>query len=304
MPSRETSILILAAGLGSRLRPLTLQMPKPLVPVVDASILEHQARLARTLPGLNLHVNAHYLADKLKTAAEAIGFSKVWVEFPDILGTGGPLHRLYAAGCRGDFLVMNGDCYCHFDIQKFVENARASLAPFALLGVDFPKVNSLRVDANNTLCGVAPHFGASEALYSATFSGISWYSEEALSEIRAEERDVVQFWKRMVHEGKAPFVDRSQMNALWIDMGSPQGLMRACQARLQELGVESWIHPEHPLAGDSAFRSRCEGSVIQKGAVVAPSATLKNTLLFEGCEVREQEYVQNEIRGLDFKWNL
>jgi NDP-sugar pyrophosphorylase family protein len=91
----------LAAGLGSRLRPLTLQMPKPLVPVVDASILAHQAHLARSIPNADLQVNAHYLADKLKIAAEKTGFSRVWMESPEILGTGGPLHRLYKEGFRG-----------------------------------------------------------------------------------------------------------------------------------------------------------------------------------------------------------
>ena len=51
-------ILILAAGLGTRLRPLTLQMPKPLVRVVDKTILELQMELANTIPEAHLHVNA------------------------------------------------------------------------------------------------------------------------------------------------------------------------------------------------------------------------------------------------------
>ncbi|MBS7391582.1 MAG: NTP transferase domain-containing protein, partial [Fibrobacter sp.] len=67
-------ILVLAAGLGTRLRPLTLQMPKPLVRVVDKTILEHQVELANTVPEAHLHVNAHYLSEKLSAAALSFGF--------------------------------------------------------------------------------------------------------------------------------------------------------------------------------------------------------------------------------------
>ena len=302
--ARELSILLLAAGLGTRLRPLTLQMPKPLVPVADESILVRQANLARTVPGAPLHINAFYLADKLKTAAESIGFSKVWVESPEILGTGGPLHRMYAEGFRGELLVMNSDCHCRFDLNDFIRNARNSGASFALLGVDFPKVNSIAVDSKGFLSRVNKRFDLGTSVTPVTFSGISWYSERALSEILGEERDVVRFWERKAKAGDAPWVDLSQKNSPWIDMGSPEGLMRACLARLAELRTDRWIYPGSPLASDSAFLARSSDFVIQEGAAVPASATLKNAVLFAGAQVNENELVTNEIRGLNFNWKL
>ncbi|MFA6622959.1 MAG: sugar phosphate nucleotidyltransferase [Fibrobacteraceae bacterium] len=302
--ARELSILLLAAGLGTRLRPLTLQMPKPLVPVVDETILARQAKLARTVFGARLHINAFYLADKLKTAAESIGFSKVWVESPEILGTGGPLHRMYAEGFRGELLVMNSDCHCRFDLNNFISNARNSGASFALLGVDYPKVNSIGVDAEGRLSRVNKRFDFGTSVIPATFSGISWYSEYALSEIFGEERDVVRFWERKAKAGEAPWVDLSQKDSPWIDMGSPDGLMRACFARLAELRTDRWICPGSPLASDSAFLARSSDFVIQEGARVPATATLKNALLFAGAQVNENEFVTNEIRGLNFNWKL
>ena len=65
MEKDSLNVLILAAGLGTRLRPLTNDMPKPLVPVVDASILDLQARKARLIGNIRLHANAHYLAEGL-----------------------------------------------------------------------------------------------------------------------------------------------------------------------------------------------------------------------------------------------
>ena len=74
MEKDSLNVLILAAGLGTRLRPLTNDMPKPLVPVVDASILDLQARKARAIGNIRLHANAHYLADQVVAAGEKLGF--------------------------------------------------------------------------------------------------------------------------------------------------------------------------------------------------------------------------------------
>ena len=100
------NVLILAAGLGSRLRPLTTDLPKPLVPIVDQSILAHQLRLAKSLESISLHINAFYLAEKLKKEANALGIEHVWVESR----LGGPLRRLYQEGVRRSFSINRDYC--------------------------------------------------------------------------------------------------------------------------------------------------------------------------------------------------
>ena len=280
----ELNVLILAAGLGTRLRPLTNEVPKPLVPVVDASILELQVGKARAIGDVCLHANAHYLYEQVVAEGARLGFEKVWVEQPEILGTAGPLKRIYNEGYRGGLLIMNGDAYCQFDLREFVRNARASGADVALLAVDFPKVNTFRVGPDGRLAGVSGRFGSEEGL-PATFSGVSWYSDEALSRIRDGEFDIREFWKQEIAAGRAPFVDMTQLNATWIDMGSPEGLMDACDARLEELG-------------------RKGESVILPGANVPVSAKIKHSVLFAGAVVQENETVEDEIRGKDFAWKI
>lgn len=280
----KLNVLILAAGLGTRLRPLTNEVPKPLVPVVDASILELQVGKARAIGDVCLHANAHYLYEQVVAEGARLGFEKVWVEQPEILGTAGPLKRIYNEGYRGGLLIMNGDAYCQFDLRKFVRNARASGADVALLAVDFPKVNTFRVGPEGRLAGVSGRFGSEEGL-PATFSGVSWYSDEALSRIRDGEFDIREFWKQEIAAGRAPFVDMTQLHATWIDMGSPEGLMDACDARLEELG-------------------RKGESVILPGANVPVSAKIKHSVLFAGAVVQENETVENEIRGKDFAWKI
>ena len=278
----KLNVLILAAGLGTRLRPLTSEIPKPLVRVYDKSILEIQMERAKSLGDVRLHANAHYLADQIVSEGKRLGFEKVWVETPEILGTAGPLRRIYAAGYRGGLLIMNGDAYCNFDLGAFVRNAR-NRCEAALLAVDFPKVNTFRVGADGCLAGVAGRFGADTGT-AATFSGISWYSDEALARIRDGEFDIREFWKQEIAAGRAPFVDMSQLHATWIDMGSPEGLMAAVEARLVECG-----------------RDKNE-AVVEPGVVIPDGVKIAHSVIFKGAEIQPGETIENEIRGKEFKW--
>ena len=278
----KLNVLILAAGLGTRLRPLTSEIPKPLVRVYDKSILEIQMERAKSLGDVRLHANAHYLADQIVSEGKRLGFEKVWVETPEILGTAGPLRRIYAAGYRGGLLIMNGDAYCNFDLGAFVRNAR-NRCEVALLAVDFPKVNTFRVGADGCLAGVAGRFGADMGT-AATFSGISWYSDEALARIRDGEFDIREFWKQEIAAGRAPFVDMSQLHATWIDMGSPEGLMAAVEARLVECG-----------------RDKNE-AVVEPGVVIPDGVKIAHSVIFKGAEIQPGETIENEIRGKGFKW--
>ena len=280
----KLNVLILAAGLGTRLRPLTSEIPKPLVRVYDKSILEIQMERAKSLGDVRLHANAHYLADQIVSEGERLGFEKVWVETPEILGTAGPLRRIYAAGYRGGLLIMNGDAYCSFDLGAFVRNAR-NRSEIALLAVDFPKVNTFRVGADGCLAGVAGRFGADTGT-AATFSGISWYSDEALARICDREFDIREFWKQEIAVGRAPFVDMSQLHATWIDMGSPEGLMAAVEARLVECG-----------------RDKNE-AVVEPGVVIPDGVKIAHSVIFKGAEIQPGETIENEIRGRGFVWKV
>ncbi|MDR3000584.1 MAG: phosphotransferase [Fibromonadaceae bacterium] len=218
--------LILAAGLGTRLRPLTERIAKPLIPIVDNSPLARQVALAKKLGSEKIHANAHHLAEQVQQAATTIGIDKVWVE-EKLLGTGGPIRRMWQEGERGELLVLNGDCEHNLDVEDFLKKARNSGATCALLAIDNPKVNTLCI-SKEMLCGIKNKFGT-EGTINATFTGISWYSAAAWEKIN--ETDIRDFWQHEV-----PFVFITEGS--WLDIGSSEGLMEAINSQLSTLNSQ------------------------------------------------------------------
>ena len=103
--------LVLAAGLGMRLRPLTLACPKPLMPLWNVPLLEHMLRLLESWGVEEIVVNLHWQPEKIAAyLAQRAGKARVRTSFePEILGTAGALRPL--AGCfeKEPFWVVNAD---------------------------------------------------------------------------------------------------------------------------------------------------------------------------------------------------
>ncbi|MFT5685879.1 MAG: NDP-sugar pyrophosphorylase family protein, partial [Myxococcota bacterium] len=113
-----TSAFLLAAGFGSRLRPLTLHRPKPLLPVCGIPLLDH-ARAHLLSHGItHLLVNAHHLWQQIAAWTETHD-AELQVELPDILGTGGGL-RAALPRLSDRVVVFNGDILCDVDLTALL----------------------------------------------------------------------------------------------------------------------------------------------------------------------------------------
>lgn len=120
-----SSALILAAGFGTRLRPLTLELPKPVVPVGDRPLLAHIAAACRRAGVERLVANAHHEHEKLSSTIAALSLKIEVVVESEIRGTAGGV-----AGAReqlggGAVLVWNGDILTEPPLGALLELARA-----------------------------------------------------------------------------------------------------------------------------------------------------------------------------------
>jgi N-acetyl-alpha-D-muramate 1-phosphate uridylyltransferase len=303
------NVLILCAGYGTRLAPLTDQIPKPLVQVGAKTMLQHQCDMVReAFPKSNIYINAHHLAQQLQTVAPEYGISKVFEE-PKILGTGGPLRRLIQEGYDDDLLVLNCDTLHNVPLFSFVQQAQQA-GNFALYCVNNPSVNSLQIGQRVQSKEASPHEPNTEhshlqvlgvdKVYSgegtvqskATFTGISWYSKQSLHLIQPEHFSIVTFWKQQASQHIYPTAVVAPEDLLWIDIGSPQGLWQANQlyAQNNQNATQNNCSTNHP-------------NTIFQGESIVQNAVLESCLVLDGAKVPDGKW-QKVIFGRGFQWQL
>jgi mannose-1-phosphate guanylyltransferase len=126
--------MILCAGLGTRLRPLTDELPKPLVPVGDRPAVAHVVEvLRRARPDVRVVVNAHHRAGAVRAWAEPEGIAVS--EETELLGTAGGVAAASSLLGAGDVLVWNGDIFAELDVEALARDHATAGAVEATLAV-------------------------------------------------------------------------------------------------------------------------------------------------------------------------
>ena len=104
--------VILGAGFGKRLSPITNKIPKPLVEIGNETILEKTIKLIKKLNLKKILMNSHYKSDQLKKFIEKKNFDidiELYEEIPEILNTGGGISNMIMSNKNDYFLTLNPD---------------------------------------------------------------------------------------------------------------------------------------------------------------------------------------------------
>lgn len=210
--------MILAAGLGSRMRPLTDVTPKPLLKVGGIPLIVwHIERLAHD-DFKDIVINIAHLGHKIP---EALGDGSNWgvhIEYSDEQEEGG-LESLWgivkALPLLGDdtFLVVNGDVFTDYDFQYHRKLADGVLAHLIL--VPNPEHN---LEGDFALDG---HRVIDNRQY--TFSGIGYYSPKLFEDVPYGKSALAPLLRAAMKEGK---VTGELYEGEWLDIGTPQRLER------------------------------------------------------------------------------
>ncbi len=135
--------MILAAGVGSRLDPLTRNLPKPLVPIVNRPVMEHIIELLRKHGFTEIMVNLHYLGDQIERHfgdGERLGVKIFWSREDQLWGDAGSVKRVEEFFHDETFIVVGGDDLADIDLTSLVKTHRdnKALSTIALSLVDDP----------------------------------------------------------------------------------------------------------------------------------------------------------------------
>ncbi|HET8564395.1 MAG TPA: NDP-sugar synthase [Candidatus Binatia bacterium] len=128
--------MVLAAGQGQRLRPITDRIPKPLVPVAGKPMIEYPLRLLRHYGICEVVINLHHLGDQIESYlgdGKKLGLEIVYSKEKELLGTGGGLFKAKSFLADGTFLVINTDVIIDLSIEEVLAYHAAKKATATLV---------------------------------------------------------------------------------------------------------------------------------------------------------------------------
>ena len=119
--------LILCAGYGKRLNPITLEKPKPLIEINQITLLENTINLIKSLGIKNILINSFYLSEQIERCINNLNLNlklKVINDGKEILDTGGGILNLINSSDENDFIVFNPDTIWNEAYKDQIENMR------------------------------------------------------------------------------------------------------------------------------------------------------------------------------------
>ncbi len=290
--------MILAAGFGTRLRPLTHELPKPLVPVGDRSVLAHAADNLRALGVEHVVINTHHLADAYDEDAlrDALDLRVSLRREATLRGTAGGIAGVRDLLGDGPVVVHNGDILATLDTAALYASHQRSgaLATLAVRGGLPPGRGSIGLSASGGVARMRDHRFDVEA-EGAEFIGVHVLSAALLARLPAVGCIVGDVYVRALERGEG--VRAAAVVRGFTDVGTPLAYLEANLAWLRSRGesehrgdgarIAPTVELEHSIVGalaEVSGRGKLTRCVVWPGAkacaplrdaIVTPHATLQ-----------------------------
>lgn len=233
--------LILAAGLGTRLRPLTSLVPKPLVPVLNQPLIDMAIDWLRIQGITRFVVNTHYKAEQVRhhlnglALRESLNISESFE--PEILGTGGAVKNALTH-MGGEFLVLwNSDVLFTPELGPVIEAHMESraLATLLLRRKDVGRFGGFARDPKGHLTSYLPSSDSSPPLHAGMYTGVMIINPEIAVHFPSTPvfciiKDVIRPLIAAGERIRGVFTDES-----WNDLGNPDAYYRANFSGLSQL---------------------------------------------------------------------
>jgi len=306
--------MVLAAGRGERMRPLSDFVPKPALPLLHEPVIVSALRLAETVGAARVVVNTCHLADVMEwTLSEIELHTEIVIsresELMDTAGGIALARERGLLGDRGPVLVVNGDGLLNLDLEPLVRRMASSddLVGLALLPhLDPGRWSRVILDDSGCVSGIrkpgAPDRGEVPFLY----PGAMLVAREALDALAVRPGAVpAELWGPAMAERRLAGV---VVSGHWREVGTPLDYLEAVLGRLIDGGPvvdpSAHVHPSASIG--PAFIGRGarieEGAVvadaiIAEGATVASRAHVVRSVLLGPAATRKDEIVTDEFRA-------
>jgi len=288
-------VVVLAGGVGSRLRPWTNSVPKPLLPMLDRTLLE---QVIYTVPSDLIDevvVAGGYKVEMIKSYFDSIDcdFDVRIVNETEPLGTGGAL-----GNCRdvvsGTFACFNGDIISSLDVGKLLSlhKSNGGIGSLGLWEVDDPtRFGIVGLDSENKITKFKEKPKPAEVFSNLINAGSYIFEEEIFDYMpkgkHSLERDV--FPKL----AEARQLNGMQFDGYFIDAGTKDSWINAVSRCIDEVRYangnvvsNSWFASESKLSANQRINQSMIGTQVKLGSsTVSESTILSNSIIHNDCEI-------------------
>jgi MurNAc alpha-1-phosphate uridylyltransferase len=213
--------MILAAGRGERMRPLTDSMPKPMLKVQGKPLIEYHLEALKRSGYERVVINHAWLGQQIENAIGAgdrFGLEILYSRETKALETAGGISHALPLLCSTQddetFSVINGDIFTNFDFDSLPSHLEKNIEAHLVM-IDNPSHNP-DGDFYFTEQGLDPNQG-----HKLTFSGIAVYRKSFFAKVNSAIRPLAPMLRTAISKG---VIDAQHFTGQWTDVGTPQRL--------------------------------------------------------------------------------
>lgn len=303
----DTDAVILVGGKGTRLRPLTVSTPKPMLPTAGVPFLSHL--LARIKAAGITHVvlgtsfKAEVFEDYFGDGAD-LGLEIEYVVEDKPLGTGGGIRNVYDKLRANTVMVFNGDVLGGTDLGGILDAHHAKNADLTMHLVRVPDPRAFGCVPTDAEGRVSAFLEKTEDPPTDQINaGCYAFRRELIGEIPADRVVSVEreTFPRLLEEGRRVFgyVD----NAYWRDMGTPSDFVRGSSDLVRGIAPSPLLEGKtgeclvDESAGVSDGALLLGGTVIGRGTEIGAGCRLDDTVVFDGVTIEPGAVIEDSIIG-------
>ena len=273
--------MILAAGLGTRLYPLTAFRAKPAVPFLNRPLVQYACDLLLDAHLTEIVINSHHLPESvrqsLETEAGAKGPQITFSHEEQLLGTAGAIGKVRNFLQGDTFVVCNGKIYFEQKLEPVIRFHHDHNNLVTLVVVPHSRQDSyasVRVDDQNNITGFQPESPG----HPFVFTGVHVLDPQVLEFIPEGPSETVnQLYPRLIQEGYR--VQGFVSDAYWCECSSAGDYLSRSLEVLRRRNLANLVGPE--------AESSCKAVIAAPSVHIDPGCILKNSILWDDVRVGE-----------------
>lgn len=286
--------MLLAAGYGQRMEPLSSQIPKPALPVLDRPLLAASLDSLWRAGCQRVVVNLHRHPERVAAAVRdcTLGRDVIFSFEPKLLGPAGGLAAAKPYFPPGPVLVANADAWTQLDLTPLLAAGDPQKVVLGLVAhPNRRRWASVHLAGDGRVLRITQPGESGEGYL---FTGFQLVGSQALRLLPPPPAPMGSFWQPLIQQGKLYGV---LLQGQFREAGDPASYWDLV---MTVLAGENFVHPQARVH----HQARLEASAVSAGVLVEPAASLRSCVLLPGTTVAEGAHLENcVVKGFVPPWS-